>query len=138
MAGSLSASNPMVLSALAHTPWLLPPGTKLPYSGLENDLDGLLRTQASRSVQGFPAVTMVFFSHHHRTMLMNCVYSLSKFAGRCMLGKAASANLLRAPMLCEMHNTMCCIASDKKHAGVEIIKYAQASARSRCEWCPVV
>jgi len=86
VAGSLSASNPMVLSALAHTPWLLPPGTKLPYSGLENDLDSLLSIQASKPVQGFPAVTMIFFSHHHRTMLMNCVYSLSKFAGRCAVG----------------------------------------------------
>ena len=84
VAGSLSASNSTVLSALAHTPWLLPPSTKMPYSGMENDLDGLLRTQANRTVHGFPAVTMIFFTHHHRTMLMNCIYSLVKFAGRRM------------------------------------------------------
>jgi len=85
VAGSLSASNPMVLSAVAHVPWLLPRGTKLPYSGLENDLDGLLRTQANRTVHGFPAVTMIFFNHYHRVMLMNCIYSLVKFAGKCLV-----------------------------------------------------
>ncbi|GAB4815504.1 hypothetical protein N2152v2_002550 [Parachlorella kessleri] len=79
VAGSLSANNSAVLSALAHAPWLLPPKTEMPYSGMENDLDGLLRTQTNRTVQGFPAVTMIFFNHHHRTMLMNCIYSLVKW-----------------------------------------------------------
>lgn len=75
--------------SLAPTPWLLPRGTKLAYSGLENDLDALLRLQSTHSLTGYPAVTMIFFNYHHRTMLMNCIYSLIKFAGGFTLGRRA-------------------------------------------------
>ena len=119
VAGTLSASNFTVQSALAHTPWLLPPGTKLPYSGMENDLDGLLRTQANRTVRGFPAVTMIFFNHHHRAMLMNCIYSLVKFAG---------TSTLRSPKRCEVVSVQGLVsAAAESHSMAGLVRHALAT-----------
>ncbi len=56
-------------------PWLDPKGPSRPYMGLHNDLDTLLRVQASN--EGI--VTWTFFTNSWRVLLMNFVYSLMRY-----------------------------------------------------------
>jgi hypothetical protein len=59
----------------------------LPFQGLHNNLDGLLKVQA-RHVEikeysaSYEAVTLVFFNVQQTVLAQNCIYTLSKFAGK--------------------------------------------------------
>ncbi len=64
------------------TPWLLPQDSALPYSGLHNDLEQLATVQA-RDIDGYQAVSVVFFNYHQSVMMQNAVYSLVKWSGVC-------------------------------------------------------
>ena len=64
------------------TPWLLPPDTQLPYSEYYNDLERLADVQA-RSIDGYRAVSVVFFNYHQSVMMQNAVYSMTKWSGVC-------------------------------------------------------
>ncbi len=75
-----SAFNESVMASFAPAPWLLPRGLQLPYTGLHTDLDRLLEVQAAH-VGGYRAVSLIFFNYHQSLLLMNCLYSMSKFAG---------------------------------------------------------
>lgn len=56
-------------------PWLDPHAHSRPYIGLHNDLDALLRVQASDD----GIITWTFFTNVWRTMLMNFAYSLMRY-----------------------------------------------------------
>lgn len=56
-------------------PWLDPSSHTKPYIGLHNNLDELLRVQASAD----GIVTWTFFTNIWRTLLMNFVYSLMRY-----------------------------------------------------------
>lgn len=71
--------NASVLAAFAPAPWLLPKGSVLPYTGLHDNLDRLLEVQAA-VYAGYRSVSLIFFNYHQSLLLMNCLYSMSKFA----------------------------------------------------------
>ncbi|KAH7619200.1 hypothetical protein NADE_006045 [Nannochloris sp. 'desiccata'] len=64
------------------TPWLLPSGSEFPYSGLHGDLEELATVQA-RQIDGYKAVSVVFFNYHQSVIMQNAVYSLVKWSGVC-------------------------------------------------------
>ncbi|GAB4813771.1 hypothetical protein N2152v2_000817 [Parachlorella kessleri] len=82
------AGDPAVAAAFLPTPWLLPEAAatqeNLPYLGLHNDLEGLLRVRAG-PVGGKDAeargVSVVYFSGSHAVMMQNFVYTAVKWAG---------------------------------------------------------
>jgi len=77
------------VEACKATPWLLPPHTPLPYSGLHENLDALLAVQGRvvGSSTGAPtkAVSLLLMNAAAAALTQNYVYSLVKFAGGWVL-----------------------------------------------------
>ena len=68
----------------SETPWLMKRRADgLPYVGLHNDLDALLKLQSAKVGEGYKGVSLLFFNYQMSTMLQNCLYSMVKFAGVC-------------------------------------------------------
>jgi hypothetical protein len=78
----LDASDSHWDRSCSDSPWLLPQDSGFAYSGLHNDLEKLATVQA-REIDGYQAVSVVFFNYHQSVMMQNAVYSLVKFSGVC-------------------------------------------------------
>ncbi len=76
--------HPVVAEAFLPTPWLLPAvaatAEVLPYLGLHNDLDALLKLRAAEVGEAGEgrAVSVVYFSGTHVVMMQNWVYTAVK------------------------------------------------------------
>ena len=78
----VTSDDPSWDRSCSPTPWLLPPNTELPYSGMHNGLQQLAETQA-REIDGYKAVSVVFFNYHQSVLLQNSLYSMIKWSGVC-------------------------------------------------------
>jgi hypothetical protein len=114
----------------SETPWLMKRRADgLPYVGLHNDLDALLKLQSAKVGEGYKGVSLLFFNYQMSTMLQNCLYSMVKFAGVCNY----IVVVWDEPSLevCRDMNLPCYNATDMIPGGVPIAAEQEAKTHSR-------